>query len=70
MLRLFALAMAPLSFSVFAQTPPCQLGMVVRSGAMNYDAKILEFNSASGLYKVEYIKRGNRMGSSVGVEDM
>jgi hypothetical protein len=29
--------------------------MVVRAGAMNYDAKILEFNPTSSLYKVEYV---------------
>lgn len=41
---------------VFAADPACQIGMVVRAGAMNYDAKIVAFDSAKGLYKVEYVK--------------
>jgi hypothetical protein len=30
--------------------------MVVRAGALNYDAKILAFDAAKGMYKVEYVK--------------
>lgn len=39
----------------WAAGPPCQIGMVVRAGALNYDAKILSFNPANGLYKVQFI---------------
>jgi hypothetical protein len=39
-----------------AQDPPCQIGTVVRAGALNYDARIVEFNAGSGMYKVEYVK--------------
>ena len=35
--------------------PACQIGMVVRAGALNYDAKILEFDTVKGLYKVQYV---------------
>ncbi len=42
-------------FSVLAADPPCQIGMVVRAGALNYDAKIKAFDAAKGLYKVEYV---------------
>jgi hypothetical protein len=46
----------PLLFAVAkAENPPCQIGMVVRAGALNYDAKILAFNAANGLYKVQYV---------------
>ncbi len=38
-----------------AQSPTCQIGMVVRAGALNYDAKILAFDAAKGLYKVQYV---------------
>jgi hypothetical protein len=38
-----------------SQKPPCQIGMIVRAGALNYDAKILEFNPANGLYKVQFV---------------
>lgn len=38
-----------------AGTPGCQIGMVVRAGALNYDAKILEFNPETGLYKVQFV---------------
>lgn len=41
-----------------AQTPAkpaCQIGMVVRAGALNYDARIQEFNASTGLYKVQYV---------------
>ena len=37
------------------QDPPCQVGMTVRAGALNYDAKIVEFNAGTGLYKVQYV---------------
>lgn len=36
-----------------AAGPPCQIGMVVRAGALNYDAKILSFNPATGLKTCE-----------------
>lgn len=39
----------------YGQMPPCVVGMVVRAGAMNYDAKILEFSEKTGLYKVQYV---------------
>ena len=40
---------------VFAAGPPCKIGDVVRAGALNYDAKIMEFDAAKGLYKVVYV---------------
>ncbi len=40
---------------VFAVDPPCQIGMVVRAGATNRDAKILEFDAVKGLYKVQWV---------------
>ncbi|WP_155121335.1 hypothetical protein [Bryobacter aggregatus] len=49
----FLLFLLPLMLC--AQNPPCQIGMVVRAGALNYDAKILEFDAAKGLYKVQYV---------------
>jgi hypothetical protein len=39
----------------YAENPPCQIGMIVRAGALNYDAKILAFDVAKGLYKVQYV---------------
>ena len=45
------LCLAPLA----AQDPPCKIGMVVKAGALNYNARIVEFNAAKGLYKVEYV---------------
>jgi len=41
--------------TALAQDPPCQVGMVVKAGSLNYNAKILEFISSSGLYKVQYV---------------
>ncbi len=41
------------------QDPPCAIGMVVRAGALNYDAKILELNPVTGLYKVQYVRGGD-----------
>jgi len=35
--------------------PPCQVGMVIRTGALNYDAKIIAFDAAKTMYKVQYI---------------
>ena len=43
------------ALTVCAQDPACEIGMVVKAGALNYNAKILEFNAASGLYKVQYV---------------
>ena len=40
---------------VFAAGPPCKIGDVVRAGALNYDAKIVEFDAVKGLYKVVYV---------------
>ncbi len=37
------------------QMPPCQIGMIVRAGALNYDAKILAFDQVKGLYKVQFV---------------
>ena len=37
------------------QSPACAIGMVIRAGAVNDDAKILEFNPTNGLYKVQYL---------------
>lgn len=53
-LSLWCVLLFPLS--VLAADPACQIGMVVRAGAMNYDAKILAFDPVKGLYKVEYVK--------------
>jgi hypothetical protein len=39
----------------WGQKPPCQIGMMVRTGALNYDAKILAFDAGTGLYKVEFL---------------
>jgi hypothetical protein len=35
--------------------PACQIGMVVRAGALNYDAKILALDQSTGLYKVQFV---------------
>jgi hypothetical protein len=35
--------------------PPCQVGMVVRAGALNYDAKIVAIDAAKTMYKVQYV---------------
>ncbi len=37
-----------------AADPPCQTGMVVRAGALNRDAKILEFDAVKGFYRVRW----------------
>ncbi len=37
------------------QMPACEIGMVIRAGALNYDAKIIEFSKTTGLYKVQYV---------------
>ena len=38
-----------------ADGPPCAVGMTVRAGALNYDARIVAFDAAKGLYKVQYV---------------
>jgi hypothetical protein len=43
------------SLSLADTKPACQIGMVVRAGVLNYDAKIVSFNPASGLYKVQFV---------------
>jgi hypothetical protein len=50
-----ALPQTPLQPVAATDKPPCQIGMVVRAGALNYDAKILEFDAAKGLYKVQFV---------------
>lgn len=64
MLRMPALVLGALTWAALvlpagavAQTkPPCKVGDVVRAGALNYDAKILEYSAAKGLYRVRYVK--------------
>ena len=50
-----AAAPAPVATSTVAvagnQMPACEIGMVVRAGELNYDAKIVEFSKATGMYK-------------------
>ena len=41
-----------------ADGPPCKVGDVVRAGATNRDARILEHNKAKGLYRVKSIADG------------
>ncbi len=54
LLTRFALALvAPLA--VFAAGPPCAVGMIVRAGALNYDAKILGVEPTTGFYKVQFV---------------
>ena len=50
---IFVAGLLPLA--ALAEDPACEIGMVVKAGAMNYNAKIMEFNQASGLYKVQYV---------------
>jgi hypothetical protein len=53
------LILAGLVSGVMAQTKPsCQVGMVTRAGVLNYDAKILAFDEAKGLYKVQFVRGG------------
>ena len=53
---LLALVAASFAIAVAQQPmPACQIGMVVRAGALNYDAKILAFDQVKGLYKVQYV---------------
>jgi len=44
-----------LPIAVFAAGPPCSIGMVVRAGALNYDAKILGVEPSTGFYKVQFV---------------
>jgi hypothetical protein len=50
---LFGILVLPIF--AYAENPPCQTGMIVCTGALNYDAKILAFDAAKGLYKVQYV---------------
>jgi len=51
---LLALALI-LPFGALAAGPPCSIGMVVRAGALNYDAKILAIEPSTGFYKVQFV---------------
>ena len=38
-----------------AAGPSCEIGTVIRAGALNYDAKIRKHDKARGLYQVEFV---------------
>ena len=38
-----------------ADLPPCKIGDVTRAGVLNYDARIMEYNAAKGMYRVRYV---------------
>jgi hypothetical protein len=45
----------PQAAAAGTERPPCRVGSVTRAGALNYDAKILQYSAAKGLYQVRYI---------------
>ena len=57
-IAMLGIAAATLSGTLYAGGPPCKVGDVVRAGALNYDAKILAFDKAKGLYHVKDVRSG------------